>query len=118
MQDLGYIITISFGRCFGLVTPQPSQHQYDCDSNCVSGDEAWCEGRKFSLDKIQNAGADSCIIYHTPGLAALRYYYVAERILCIRMLCGTSESSTNSGCFVNCNQFYFHHKNNGILVNT
>ena len=71
MQDLGYIITISFGRCFGLLTPEASHHQYDCDSNFVSGDEAWCEGRKFSVDKIQTGGADSCIIYQTPGRSAL-----------------------------------------------
>ena len=73
MQDLGYIITISFGRCFGLVTPRPPHHQCDCDSDFVSGDEAWLEGRKSRVDKIQNGGADradSCIIHQTRGRSA------------------------------------------------
>ena len=36
------------------------------------------------------------------------------------MFCRSSESSTNSGWSVNCNQFYFLDKNNGngILANT
>ena len=49
MQDLGYIITISFGRCFGVVPPIPHQ-QYDCDAaNFVSRGEAWFEGEKEGL---------------------------------------------------------------------
>ena len=59
MQDLGYIITISFGRCFGLVNPKAPHHQYDCDSDYEPGVEAWSEGRKLCVDKIQNGCADS-----------------------------------------------------------
>ena len=54
MQDLGYIITISFGRCFGLVAPKQPHHHYDCDSDYEPEAEAWSEGRKLCVDKIQN----------------------------------------------------------------
>ena len=91
MPDLGYIITISFGKCFGLVTPPPPlpHHQrYDC--------EAWFEGRKFCVDKKQNGGADSCIIYQTPGRFALLIITSLKEFF-VRMFCRSSESSTNSG---------------------
>ena len=57
MPDLGYIITISFGRCFGLVSPHPPQspQQYQCEAgDFLSRGEAWFEGRKVCVDKIQN----------------------------------------------------------------
>ena len=76
-------------------------------------------GRKFCVDKIQNGGADSCIIYQTPGRFALLIITSLKEFF-VRMFCRSSESSTNSGWSVNCNQFYFLDKNNGngILVNT